>query len=217
MSAFNTPVGRQQNVSEGVSAWWYGCDYPVNPYPNYHLDDEPLTARVFSWMGYEYNVTGNLYWRVNHQKEYNDYKVVEPSEDMYDYLKNTAIHTMGEGCIVYPGKPYGLDCFVPSLRLINIRDGMEDYEILKLLGEQCGTLASSGEYENYDVNDTFSKLYSSLYQGTRITGTHTDFTRARELLSGFASLAAKGAIVSGVQDKAYSTIVTVYARREKFS
>lgn len=216
MSAFNTPVGREQNVSEGVSAWWYGCNYPVNPYPNYHLDDEPLTARVFSWMGYEYNVTGNLYWRVNYEQVENEYHVQEPPENMYeDYFNNAVSNTSGDGCIVYPGKPYGLDCFVPSLRLINIRDGMEDYEILKLLGEQCETLASSGKYENYDVNDTFSKLYSSLYQGTRVTGRHTDFTRARELLSGFASLAAKGAIVSGVQDKAYSTIVTVYARQGK--
>ena len=105
---------------------------------------------------------------------------------------------------------YGLDNFVASMRLMNIRDGMEEYEILKATGEKCQTIAVAAGYENYDINNTFSKLYAALYQGSKIMGDHNDFEVSRELLSNFAVFADKGTIIADVNNKSFSTEVKIY-------
>lgn len=206
----NTARDRDNNSWEELDAWWYGCDYPTNPYPNYHLDEALLPTRLTSWMQYNYDVTGNLYWAINDCSDQNTYGVSEPPENVYEDLANENRATNGEGFLAYPGKMYGLDCFVPSLRLLGIRDGMEDYEVLKATGDKCKAIASDAGYENYDINVTFSKLYEALYQGSKIMGDHNDFTVSRELLSNFAVFADKGAIVADVANGMFSTDVKVY-------
>ncbi len=206
----NTPSQRENNRWEGMPAWWYGCNYPTNPYPNYHLDESLIPARVLSWMQYNYGIEGNLYWAVNDMSDKNVYDVVEKPENVYEDLANENALTKGEGFLVYPGKMYGLDNFVASMRLMSIRDGMEEYEILKATGEKCLEIASAAGYEDYDVNNTFSKLYAALYQGSKIMGDHNDFTVSRELLANFAVFADKGAIISDVNNKSFSTEVKIY-------
>ncbi len=209
MSVYDTEASGERHENEHIDEWWYGCNYPTNPYPTYHLDDALLTSRVFSWMAYEHNVVGNLYWRVNYTSEKNSFGVSETVEDPYD-ITNPTQETNGEGMLVYPGMPYGIDGFVPSLRLISIRDGMEEYEILRSTGEKCKELASSVGYTDFDINTTFSKLYRALYQGAKVTGTASDFSQARELLSRFAMLIENGAMITDVQNKNFSTLVKVY-------
>lgn len=209
MSVYDTEVDADKHRNEGIEEWWYGCNYPTNPYPTYHLDDNILTARVFSWMSYEHNVVGNLYWRVNWASEQNAFGVSSNLEDPYD-ITNLSQPTNGEGLLVYPGNPYGIEGFVPSLRLIAIRDGMEEYEILRSTGEKCKAIAGAAGYENFDVNRTFSKLYSALYVGTRVTGSADDFTAARELLSNFAIFAEKGTLIADVENTPFTTIVKVF-------
>ena len=43
----------------------------------------------------------------------------------------------GEGILVYPGGPAGLQGVAPSMRLKYLRDGVEDYEYVQLL-KNCG-------------------------------------------------------------------------------
>ena len=209
MSVYDTEVDANKHRNEGIEEWWYGCNYPTNPYPTYHLDDNILTARVFSWMSYEHNVVGNLYWRVNWASEENAFGVSSNVEDPYD-ITNLSQETNGEGLLVYPGNPYGIEGFVPSLRLIAIRDGMEEYEILRSTGEKCKEIAGAAGYENFDINATFSKLYSALYTGTRVTGDASDFTAARELLSNFAIFAEKGTVIADVENTPSTTKVKVF-------
>lgn len=208
--AFNNPNAFATNRSEGRDAWWYGCNYPANPYVTYHLDDELLPARVCSWMQYNYNISGNLYWGVNVATSKNTYKVSETPENIYENLTNASKATSGDGFLVYPGKPYGLDNFVPSLRIMNIRDGMEDYEILKSTGDFCKEMAQSVGYNDYDLDVTFSKLYAALYNGVKVSGTHKDFTLSRDLLSQYATFAHNGTFITDVKNKPFTTQVTVY-------
>ena len=208
----NTETQRENNRLDGLEGWWYGCDYPTDPYPNYHLDETLIPARVLSWMQYNYGITGNLYWAVNNMSDQNEYKVTEVPENVYDDLANENVATKGEGFLVYPGKLYGLDNFVPSLRLTAIRDGMEEYEILRATGEVCDKIATQAGYENYEINNTFTKLYESLYQGSKITGDHNDFTVSRQLLATFAVFANKGVLIADVKNKSYSTEVKVFVQ-----
>jgi hypothetical protein len=48
------------------------------------------------------------------------------------------VHYNGGGCLFYPGVPYGIDGPVASMRLKNLRDGMEDYEHFVLLEKRRG-------------------------------------------------------------------------------
>lgn len=209
MSVYDSEVEAEKHRNENIDEWWYGCNYPVNPYPTYHLDDAILTARLLSWMAYEHNVVGNLYWRVNYTNEENVFGVAESVEDPYD-ITNLSQPTNGEGMLVYPGMPYGIYGFVPSIRLVAIRDGMEDYEILRAAGEASKELALSVGYTDFDINTTFSKLYQALYEGTKVMGGAEDFRAARELLANFAVFAKKGTIITDVQNKSHSTLVTLY-------
>lgn len=209
MSAYDTEVSAERHRNDNLEEWWYSCNYPTNPYPTYHLDDAILSSRVFSWMAYEHNVVGNLYWRVNYSSTANDFGVREALEDPYD-ITNETQPTHGEGLLVYPGSPYGINGFVPSFRLVSIRDGMEEYEVLRETGEICKEIANKAGYSNFDINTTFSKLYKSLYVGTKVTCSAEDFAETRELLSSLAVLAKNGTIISDIENKPFSTLVKVF-------
>ncbi len=210
-TGYNTPSSREDHAHEGMREWWYGCDWPGDPYPTYHLDDKILTARLCSWMQYNYNVEGNLYWRVNWAGDVSHLGVNEPLENPYD-ITNERMKANGEGFLVYPGKPYGLDTFVPSFRLISVRDGMEDYEILKATGDKCGAIAKEVGYVDYDPNSSFASLYASLYQDAKIIGDDKDFAISREMLAKLATFAEKGTIIADIENKLTSTLVTVYSK-----
>ena len=47
----------------------------------------------------------------------------------------------GSGSLFYPGTPCGIRGPVASMRLKNIRDGMEDYEYFALLERRAGSAA----------------------------------------------------------------------------
>lgn len=161
----------------GGEKWWYGCNGPTSPCPSYHLDDHLLSPRILSWLQYKYGYIGNLFWAVNcydyigaGQHEYFDYY----SEITYKGRVNL------DGLLCYPGEIYGLDKNVATLRMEEIRAGMEDYEILYALGsayEKCGVSFSSvfAYYMNFTSrgikiiadNDVFSairRLIFDLYE-----------------------------------------------------
>jgi hypothetical protein len=93
---------------------------------------------------------------------------------------------------------------------VAIRDGMEEYEVLRAAGETCKGIANAAGYTDFDINTTFSKLYQALYEGTKVIGDANSFATARELLSNFALFAKKGTIVTDVVNKSFSTLVKVF-------
>ncbi len=149
--------------------WWYGCNFPVSPYPTYHIDDSLLSARIASWMQYDYGIVGNLYWAVDEWHSNNgDY-------NFYDNI--TAPLDAGDGILVYPGKPYGLDTPVASLRLEAIRDGLEEYELLRSLD-----LAYKAKDATCSIDGMLSLLTESLYSGARVVRDIPVFTNCRKAL-----------------------------------
>ncbi len=210
MSAYDTESSGEAQRQDEVDEWWYGCNWPGTPNPTYHLDDRLLSARVLSWMAHKYDVTRNLYSGMFSATQQNQYKTNEPLENPYDATNLSEI-VNGDGYIIYPGKPYELDCFVPSMRLMAIRDGMEDYEALLATEEKCNALASTAGLDSYDVDLIFQSLYSSLFSGTKMTGDSLDFKASRETLSQFASFAEKGLIITSIDSKMLSTELKIFA------
>jgi hypothetical protein len=99
--------------------------------PHWHIDWPLLVYRVPTWINRQYGITGLLYWSTVTN-------VIEP------WLNPAFAHPRhynGGGYLFYPGAVCGIDGPVPSMRIKNLRDGMEDYEYFVLLEKRAGPQA----------------------------------------------------------------------------
>jgi hypothetical protein len=129
-------------LRRGERMWWYhacmdhGCDIVGGDYftgwPNYVVDAPPMAQRIFEWLTFRYDIGGELYF--NTVEAY--YKGLDPWRDQYLHGGN------GDGTLFYPGRPdvIGGRTHIPieTIRLARIRDGLEDYEYLKLYAARFG-------------------------------------------------------------------------------
>jgi len=122
----------------GQQVWAYVCLGPRYPYANWLADDPLIEARVIGWQAYQQQMDGLLYWGLNiWDRPHND-RPIDPSAGPFlDWSITTGgdydwLH--GDGRLLYagPAGPLG------SIRLANLRDGLEDYEYLWLLSQQAG-------------------------------------------------------------------------------
>ncbi len=131
-----------EKISHGDEVWSYTA--LVQGSPRYHpeydkvkgLDppywhiDRPLTVyRVPTWINRRYNITGLLYWTTITT-------VIEPW--LNPAFSHYGIHFNGGGFLFYPGIPCGIDGPICSMRIKNLRDGMEDYEYFAVLEKLAG-------------------------------------------------------------------------------
>ena len=91
--------------------------------PYWHIDRPLIVYRVPTWINYQYGITGLLYWSTVTM-------VIEP---WYNPAFAHPRHYNGGGFLFYPGAPCGIDGPVISMRMKNLRDGMEDYEYFAIL------------------------------------------------------------------------------------
>ncbi|MFO7974642.1 MAG: DUF4091 domain-containing protein, partial [Candidatus Hydrogenedentota bacterium] len=121
--------------AKGNEIWWYMADSPKHPFPNLFLDYPPFDARILGVLSYMYDLEGVLYWCINREWKTNlDAEPRWPEGDWkaHIYHMHTGIRKRknGMGNLIYPG-PEGR--LYPSLRLENLRDGIEDHAYLTLL------------------------------------------------------------------------------------
>ena len=111
--AFFDPDLAAQELAKGKQVWWYVCIGSARP--NYYVDFPAIDPRIHFWLTYRYKLTGVLYWRVN----------------CWPAGKDVAAeaHDFGDGYLYYPDEAGP----IPSIRIKMVRDGAEDYELLKLL------------------------------------------------------------------------------------
>lgn len=96
--------------------------------PFWHLDRPLLVYRVPTWINRQYGITGLLYWST----------VTGVIEPWFNPAFAHPRHFNGGGYLFYPGAPCGMAGPVASMRLKNLRDGMEDYEYFTLLEKWAG-------------------------------------------------------------------------------
>jgi len=101
---------------KGEPLWWQ-MDLPV------------LNYRMALWANYGYHIEGLLYWTTVYWDQVRDPWLDQPS---------FRLAFNGEGALLYPGKDAGFEGPVASIRLKNIREGMEDYEYFALLEKIAG-------------------------------------------------------------------------------
>ena len=142
----------------GENVWWYGCLDPRAPYPTYHLDDNLISSRIISWMQYDYGIEGELYWAVNWYTSYTGVRDVWTDAESVE-------QTPGDGYLVYPGREFGVDSPISTLRLESIRESREDYEYLWLFEQKIAEYNRTNG-TNYDANALLQTYFEGLYKGT---------------------------------------------------
>ena len=127
--------------------WWYNACGQEPPFPQYFIDLSLTGPRIIWTLSFKYGVKGLLYWCINREWKLNKEKnPMWPDKGVwlpYFFSVQTGEKSQRNGCgnFVYPG-PGGI--IYPSLRLENIRDGIEDYEYLSLLKNEYIRLKQKG-------------------------------------------------------------------------
>jgi hypothetical protein len=104
---------------KGRETWWYTMVEPKYPYPTWLVDDEALSVRRYGGLMAKYGISGFVYSMAHGWGP--------------DPLHNIASFagTYGDGTLVYPSELVGGHGPMPSIRLMLLRDAMEDYELMK--------------------------------------------------------------------------------------
>jgi hypothetical protein len=129
--------------------WTYQHMTPHQAYTPLPLIDKPANdSRVLGWFAYKNAVPGVLYWSVNRWvNPFNQRYYRDPYRSTIScYLGNGSrrIYANGDGSLTYPGYYPALGLTIPgagpvsSLRMEAIRDGLEDYEYLRILQSKKG-------------------------------------------------------------------------------
>ena len=133
----------RERQAAGDEFWFYTCLGPQDNFANRFMEQPLIQTRLLHWLNYRYGATGYLHWGLNvwHWSKTND------AAARWDL-------PAGDAWIVYPadGKVYS------SIRLAAMRDGIADYELLKLLEQKSPGKARrvAGEiikdYDRYNNN-----------------------------------------------------------------
>ena len=146
---------------EGNKIWWYVCWEPGNPFCNLFVDEIGIQHRELFWQQYLYEVEGFLYWSVNSWTTTDDPWTVTPLS------RPGGAYVYGDGCLLYPGKNVGVDGPVASLRLDCIRDGVEDFDLLKLAEEHLGREWVTAQVKKVSESVTVHTKDNSLFVSVR--------------------------------------------------
>ena len=214
---FNTQSDREKLQAafsgENEELWWYGCVQPDTPYPNYHIDSPMLDKRTVSWMQYDYEIDGNLYFMVNlNAMDGNPLYVMKPIDEWEIPDRSYLGDVNGDGWLVYPGRKYGVDGPIGTVRLDALRDGLEEYEYLKLLDEkimECGEFYGVSTDYRASLRATLDKLYF----GAQVKDDSNAFQDAREEIANLLSFATseEKLIVESMETTADKAVVSVLA------
>ena len=159
---FNSESARaiiKKRQSYGEQYWWYTC-VRNSPALSYYVESKTMNMRLQGWQQFEYSLLGVLYWDVvqwGYFPDYNPYKTLEMGNGWGN----------GEGVLLYPGQPYGVNGPVSSIRMENIFQAQEDYEYLYMLNEYVEEY-NKANGTTFNVHDIVGNMIKDLHEGTFI-------------------------------------------------
>ena len=144
------PEKAKKVKSTGNEYWSYLCTAPKYPWLSEFIDHDGINLRMWLWGTWVYNLDGILIWSTNYWNSYSALPPgslqnpwVDPASYVQGYGWPLGKQTQwgnGDGRLFYPpNRDAGNDLNtyikepVPSFRLEQLREGIEDYEYLTLL------------------------------------------------------------------------------------
>lgn len=159
----------------GEDIWWYTCIFPKYPYPTLHTDDYLISSRLIKWMQFNYKVSGQIFWCVNHWRGFQNNQFV--SRDFWnDPLSWESCN--GDGQLIYPGSKYGVPTPISTIRLESLREGIEDYEMLWLFEQKINEL-NQAKGTDFDSDTILENYFSKMYVGVITDCTPEEFKQYR--------------------------------------
>ena len=112
----------ERERKSGRETWLYTMVEPKSPYPTWLLDDDSANVRAYGAFWRKHGFSGFVYSMAHGWGP-------KPLESLRSFQ-----NTNGDGTLVYPGEIISHAGPLPSIRLMLLRDAIEDYE-LKRTGE----------------------------------------------------------------------------------
>ena len=121
--------------SKGKLVYWYTCGGPRWPYANFANYDYPLIEGriVLGFQTYSQRADGYLFWHVNFWNGPGNAPLDDKDVFFPHWQDRRQITSPGDGILLYPGR----NEVYPSIRLAQLRDGVQDYEWLQLAERRC--------------------------------------------------------------------------------
>ena len=116
-------IDKMPAVPEGRERWMYTCTGPQGNFANRFVQQPLLNTRFLHWINYRWNECGYLHWGLN---------IWRYCEDPLHNVTPTTNWPGGDCYIIYPGK----EKVYPSIRLCAMRDGIHDYDLLRMVEEK---------------------------------------------------------------------------------
>ena len=111
-------LARQRRL--GRQTWFYTMVEPKSPYPTWLLDDDAASVRVYGALMARWGIEGFVYSMAHGWGP-------RPLRDLTSFAG-----TNGDGTLLYPAELVGGSGPMPSIRLMLLRDALEDAELLKM-------------------------------------------------------------------------------------
>jgi hypothetical protein len=132
----------------GNEVWFYTCLAPQGDYANRFIELPLIKTRILHWINFRFGATGYLHWGWDFWSD----NCLEETSGIIPEAGN--IMPGGDAFITYPGNGKILS----SIRLEAMRDGIVDYELLKMLEEKKPAIAKEicrqvvYEFAKYDTD-----------------------------------------------------------------
>jgi len=124
----------KKRLSAGEEVWSYTALCQGRPdTPFWELDFPLLNYRIPMWINWRFGVTGLFYWSTMNWA---------PTRDVWTNPVTYGDQYNMEGSLLYPGADAGVQGFITSIRLKQVREGLEDYEYLTILQQHRGRVAA---------------------------------------------------------------------------
>ena len=114
----------RKHVGQGGGAWFYTCVFPQGRYLNRFIDYPLLKTRLLHWFNFRHDLGGYLHWGGNFwdgDPYQNTEVVINAGHDLLP---------PGDAFITYPWREK--NSLRSSIRLEAMREGIEDYELLRV-------------------------------------------------------------------------------------
>ena len=139
----------------GFNLWWYYVAL------HYYIPTDKAEGRFVLWRHWKYQVPGQLHWGMTY---WGDDNITGRNGKKWPEIPwDTKLCRSGDGYVAYPA-PNGT-AFLPSIRLEQLRDGIEDYEyfyLLKNLTKRLPTNAvqTTANHQLLDIDESLVKSYT---------------------------------------------------------
>jgi hypothetical protein len=131
LGSFDDMVPRlHEHVKKSGELWFYTCLVNTGMYPNRFIDYALIKTQMLQWINFRYDLTGFLHWGGNY---WNADPIHNTQTELGHYWGANMV-SAGDSFIVYPDQEN--KSIFRSIRLEAMREGIEDYELLRVLEKQ---------------------------------------------------------------------------------